>query len=99
MLKLDRAMTTALVALAALCLSGTAHAHGHRHRGYDPTPAICSQLPIDPGMSQALGPLSIKRVDCHVRMSHGYPIPDPNCTPGAINPTITIAVMILCWRL
>ena len=93
MLKLDRAMTTALVALGVLCMSGTAHAHGHRHRGYDHTPAICSQLPIDPGMSQALGPLSIQRVDCHVRMSHGYPIPDPRCTPGAINPTVSLDVL------
>jgi hypothetical protein len=30
---------------------------------------------------------------CHTRMMNGFPIPDPNCTPGAINPTITVAVL------
>jgi hypothetical protein len=26
-------------------------------------------------------------------MSHGYPVPDPNCTPGAENPSVTLAVL------
>jgi hypothetical protein len=30
---------------------------------------------------------------CGVRMSNGYPIPDPSCTPGGINPTVTITVL------
>jgi hypothetical protein len=30
---------------------------------------------------------------CTTRMSHGYPIPDPICTPGAINPTVTTDVL------
>jgi hypothetical protein len=30
---------------------------------------------------------------CKPRKSHGYPIPDPDCTPGAINPTITATII------
>jgi hypothetical protein len=30
---------------------------------------------------------------CTTRVSNGFPIPDPNCTPGAINPTLTIEVL------
>jgi len=26
-------------------------------------------------------------------MSHGFPIPDPSCTPGAVNPTLTTEVL------
>jgi hypothetical protein len=26
-------------------------------------------------------------------MSHGFPIPDPRCTPGAINPTLSLATL------
>jgi hypothetical protein len=27
---------------------------------------------------------------CQVRMKEGYPLPDPRCTPGGINPSITM---------
>lgn len=30
---------------------------------------------------------------CHIRMSNGYPLPDPHCTPGGINPSISISVL------
>jgi hypothetical protein len=30
---------------------------------------------------------------CHVGISDGVPIPDPSCTPGAINPTVTLDVL------
>ena len=30
---------------------------------------------------------------CKTRMSNGYPIPDPTCTPGAYNPTLTLTVL------
>jgi hypothetical protein len=29
---------------------------------------------------------------CKTKMSHGFPIPDSQCTPGAFNPTLTLAV-------
>ena len=30
---------------------------------------------------------------CHTSMSNGYPVPDPQCTPGGINSTVTLTVM------
>jgi hypothetical protein len=30
---------------------------------------------------------------CMPRESNGHPIPDPNCSPGAINPTLTLKVL------
>lgn len=33
------------------------------------------------------------KTKCSVRESHGMPLPDPSCTPGAINPTITLDVL------
>jgi hypothetical protein len=30
---------------------------------------------------------------CEVRMKDGYPIPDPRCTPGGINPSVTVEVL------
>jgi hypothetical protein len=30
---------------------------------------------------------------CEVRMKNGFPVPDPKCTPGGINPSITISTL------
>jgi len=30
---------------------------------------------------------------CTIPTRNGFPVPDPNCTPGAINPTLTIEVL------
>jgi 5-methylcytosine-specific restriction endonuclease McrA len=30
---------------------------------------------------------------CQPKMSHGYPIPDRSCSPGAINPSVTLAIL------
>ena len=30
---------------------------------------------------------------CDFRLSNGFPLPDPSCTPGAFNPTITVDVI------
>jgi hypothetical protein len=58
-------------------------------------PAVAADecLGVDP---QASTPLSeaTKTQDCHVRMSPtGYPLPDPDCTPGAVNPTVNANVL------
>lgn len=55
----------------------------------------CSAFHIDPLASQSFAPTAATHApgSCHVRMSHGYPIPDPACTPGAINPTVTAKVL------
>jgi len=83
-----RFIITSLLVLSISGLSATAFAHRYH---FDPT--ICSQLGIDPGMSQSLGSFSSNPTGCHTQMSNGYPIPDPNCTPGAINPTVTVNVL------
>ena len=30
---------------------------------------------------------------CSIRVKNGYPLPDARCSPGAINPTVTLAVL------
>jgi len=30
---------------------------------------------------------------CTVQTKHGYPVPDPKCTPGAFNPTVTLEIL------
>jgi len=57
-------------------------------------PADCADLKIDASASTALGRVSLPPVHaCTTRTSHGYPIPDPGCTPGAINPTLTTDIL------
>jgi hypothetical protein len=33
------------------------------------------------------------QANCSPKTSHDFPIPDPACTPGAINPTVTLKVL------
>jgi hypothetical protein len=47
---------------------------------------------VDPTASAALTQQSAPQ-HCSAKMSRAYPIPDPRCTPGAINPTVTLAVL------
>jgi hypothetical protein len=73
------------VAAAILPLSATAA---------PPETLDCSQFNIDPGKSASLGGDGAERPEvCKVRMKNGIPLPDPNCTPGAINPTLTAKVL------
>lgn len=54
----------------------------------------CAQIHIDSSASQSLGEsrhLSIG--SCEFRTSNGYPLPDPRCTPGAINPQVTVDIL------
>ena len=30
---------------------------------------------------------------CRTQIKNGYPVPDPKCTPGAINPTLTVTIL------
>jgi len=57
-------------------------------------PAVCDRFNVD---GRASGPLRSVALPpsqgCTTRTSNGFPIPDPNCTPGAINPTLTIEVL------
>jgi len=58
-------------------------------------PALADDLclGVDPQASVALSEAT-KTKDCHVRISPtGYPLPDPECTPGAVNPTVTANIL------
>jgi hypothetical protein len=57
-------------------------------------PAVCDQLKIDGQASNPLRTVALPPTQsCRTRTSNSFSIPDPNCTPGAINPTLTIAVL------
>lgn len=54
----------------------------------------CPVAGIDPHGSQALGPVTASGTKgCKVTKHNGFPTPDPACTPGAINPTVTLDVL------
>jgi hypothetical protein len=71
-----------LAALAIACgLASTAHAQAFH---------------IDPLASQPLAPVAKDHApgSCHVRIAaDGLQLPDPLCTPGAVNPTVTAEVL------
>ena len=47
---------------------------------------------VDPTASKALAPVTAD-ASCSTRNKDGYPIPDPRCTPGAVDPTVTLAIL------
>jgi hypothetical protein len=47
---------------------------------------------VDPTASVSLGDAN-SGGPCALKASHGYPLPDPECTPGAINPTVDLSVL------
>ena len=54
-------------------------------------------LHIDPRASEPLAPVAADHApgSCHVRFAaNGMQLPDPTCSPGAINPTLTIDVLL-----
>jgi hypothetical protein len=57
-------------------------------------PAICDQFNIDGKASTPLRRVALPpKGACTTSIRNGFPIPDPNCTPGATNPTLTIQVL------
>jgi len=57
-------------------------------------PPKCEGLKIDPKASKEFSKVTLpEKPQCQVRVSNGYPLPDPNCTPGAVNPTLTLKVL------
>jgi hypothetical protein len=56
------------------------------------TCADCPVLSVNPQASRPLGRAATSAL-CRVRVRNGLPLPDPKCTPGAINPTVTSAVL------
>jgi len=56
------------------------------------TCADCPVLSVNPRASRPRG-RAANRAPCRVQTRNGLPLPDPKCTPGAINPTVTLAVL------
>lgn len=57
-------------------------------------PAICAKFHIDPEASDAIREVVLPPTEtCRPKMKNGLPIPDPKCSPGAINPTVTLKVL------
>jgi hypothetical protein len=57
-------------------------------------PAVCDELNVDGRASTPLRAVALPpSQSCTTRGSNGFPIPYSNCTPGAINPTLTIEVL------
>ncbi len=49
---------------------------------------------VDPSAERPLGMVTLPPPHgCYFQASNGYPMPDRFCTPGAINPTVTIEVL------
>ena len=57
-------------------------------------PKQCKTFRINPKASEPLKTVTLPPANgCTPRESNGHPIPDPNCSPGAINPTITLKIL------
>jgi hypothetical protein len=57
-------------------------------------PAICNHFDVDGRASAPLRTVTLPPPQsCTTHTTNGFPVPDPNCTPGAINPTLTIEVL------
>jgi 5-methylcytosine-specific restriction endonuclease McrA len=55
---------------------------------------VCEDLGIDASASEPFTSVPVpSSKQCHTGMSHDLPIPDPSCTPGAIDPTVTEEVL------
>lgn len=58
--------------------------------------AASAEASVDPLATEPLAPVSADHApgSCHVRIApNGMQLPDPVCTPGAVNPTITADVL------
>jgi hypothetical protein len=88
---------TWVTAGAALCVVLIASAGPANPQQLSPEavrPAVCDQLHVDGRASVPLRTVTLPPPNgCATRTSNGFPVPDPNCTPGAVDPTVTIVVL------
>jgi hypothetical protein len=79
--------------LSALCLAATC-AQTQTATELRQAPASCDQFPIKQKDSKPLHAVKTPpTATCTVKQNNGKFIPDPACTPGAINPSITEAML------
>jgi len=92
---------TCLVAgvYAVFSLSGISYArpaHSHLASAHSSTHAGAISCPtgVDPTASTSLATWQEPAPSsCAAHMVNGYPVPSASCTPGATNPTVTLAVL------
>jgi hypothetical protein len=84
MMRLLSVVSAVIVILGSQAIGAEKHSR-------DELAQICAPFHLDTQASVPLSPVTAKT--CTVRMSHGFPIPDPACTPGAINPSVTETVL------
>jgi len=66
----------------------------HAHSSHAAAGGACQVSGIDPGAAQSLSDWQEPDPSsCQPRIINGYPVPDARCTPGAINPTLTLEVL------
>ena len=85
-------------ALLPLAIGLAMNASGTRSRAADSSvsssPAACAAFDIDATASESLAPRGASvPSSCHTRIKDGFLLPDPACTPGAVNPTVTTDVL------
>jgi len=80
------ATTAILLVLCTACLD--TKSGGHKKKAVD-----CSQFNIDVSASTALVAQAMHPSFCQVKFSNNYQLPDSHCTPGAINPSVTLDVL------
>lgn len=85
---LTKTLWCAIFATILLASAGMADASGK------PSTKACNKLGIDPEQSVALSKVDLSgSPKCKVSSTNGFPMPDPSCTPGAVNPTLTLDVL------
>jgi hypothetical protein len=75
--------------VGALVLAGVMGGGAHAASGPD-----CATFKIDASSSKPLAVVEAPHAGgCKVQTVKGFPIPDPKCTPGAVNTTLTVTVL------
>src|ERR1700682_5439934 len=87
----DRIASAALLCLGLFASGGLAWAQTPLEQLL---PEKCNKFAIDHKASKPLEQVATPPTHCAPRAgSKGFLIPDPTCTPGAINPTVTAAML------
>jgi len=84
----------ALLLGGLLCVGITVSAQAADLRLRAAAPSFCSKFKIDPEGSQPMQNVTLPPSRaCKPLLKNGLPLPDPACSPGAINPSLTLKVL------
>ena len=94
MAKRSLAHAATLLPLAIGLGMNVAASRSHPSTAIGSAPAFCAQFDITATASTALAQVTLPPgKTCSVRLINNIPLPDPACTPGAVNPTVTTEVL------